>query len=88
MALYRQRARMVDAQQVWEPTEVQLPGGRTECVQPGDYIVTTRTGEQFVYRAETFEANFEQPHSCESLHAPAEPALQTKLDAKRLAQAS
>ena len=69
MPLYRQRARIVEAYQVWDWTAIAAPNGRTDYAQPGDYVVTTRSGEQFAFRPEAFHANFEAATACEPLRS-------------------
>ena len=75
MSLYRQRPRIVEAHRVHEWTIIRAPHG-TDYARPGDYVVTTKSGEQHAYKAELFEATFEEAPACSPLRASAEPPSQ------------
>ena len=56
---YRRKPNYVDAIQVDKETTIELYG-TPYVMSPGDYLVTTAKGHQFIYPAEMFEREYER----------------------------
>ena len=59
MPRYRRKPNYVEAVQVDKETTIELYG-TPHVMHPGDYLVTTAKGQQFIYPAEMFESEYER----------------------------
>ena len=62
MPRYRRKPNYIQAIQVDKETTVELYG-MPQVIYPGNYLVTTSTGHQFIYTAEKFEREYERADS-------------------------
>ena len=58
LARYRRKPNYVEAVQVDKETTIELHS-TSYVMDPGDYLVTTAKGHQFIYPAEMFEREYE-----------------------------